>query len=43
VHEAIWTELPTLGRGRAIIASSQFPHPLLIQVRLAASRRNYSQ
>ncbi len=43
VNEAIWEELPTLGRGRAIVASGQYPHPLIAHMRLAASRRNYSR
>lgn len=41
VNEAIWNDVPSLGRGRAVIVSSQFPNPLLVQIRPAASRRNY--
>jgi DNA helicase HerA-like ATPase len=41
VNEAIWDELPTLGRGRAILVSGQFPHPIIARIRVAASRRNY--
>lgn len=41
VNEAIWDDVPSLGRGRAIIVSAQYPHPIIVQVRQAASRRNY--
>lgn len=41
VNEAIWEDVPSLGRGRAIIVSSQYPHPIIAQIRPAASRRNY--
>lgn len=41
VNEGIWNDLPSLGRGRAIIVSSQYPHPIVMQVRPATSRRNY--
>ncbi len=41
VNEAIWDEVPSLGRGRAIIVSAQYPHPIIVQVRQAASKRNY--
>lgn len=41
VNEGIWNDVPTLGKGRAVIVSSQYPHPLIVRVRPAASRRNY--
>lgn len=41
VNEAIWEDVPSLGRGRAIIVSSQYPHPLIVQIRPTSSRRNY--
>jgi DNA helicase HerA-like ATPase len=41
VNEGIWNDVPSLGRGRAIVVSSQYPHPIMLQVRPAASRRNY--
>jgi len=41
VNEAIWEDVPSLGRGRAIIVSSQYPHPIIAQIRPASSRRNY--
>ena len=41
VNEAIWDDVPSLGRGRAIIVSAQYPHPIIGQVRQAASKRNY--
>jgi uncharacterized protein len=41
VNEAIWQDVPSLGRGRAIIVSEQYPHPLIVRIRPAASRRNY--
>lgn len=43
VNEAIWNDVPTLGRGRAVIVSSQFPHPLIVKIRPAASRRYYTE
>jgi uncharacterized protein len=41
INEAIWDDVPSLGRGRAIIVSTQYPHPIIVQVRPAASKRNY--
>ncbi len=41
VNESIWDEVPSLGRGRAVIISSQYPHPLIAHIRPAASKRNY--
>jgi hypothetical protein len=41
VNEGIWQDVPSLGRGRAILVCSQYPHPIMVQVRPAASRRNY--
>lgn len=41
VNEGIWSDVPSLGRGRAIISSGQFPHPIIVQIRPAASKRNY--
>lgn len=41
VNEAIWEDVPSLGRGRAIIVSSQYPHPIIVQIRPTSSRRNY--
>lgn len=41
VNDAIWDEVPTLGRGRAVVVSSQFPHPMIVRIRPAASRRYY--
>lgn len=41
VNEAIWDDVPSLGRGRAIIVSAQYPHPIITQIRPAASKRNY--
>ncbi len=43
INEAIWNDVPALGRGRAVIVSSQFPHPLIINVRPSASRRYYTE
>lgn len=42
VNEAIWNDVPTLGRGRAVIVSSQFPHPIIVKIRPASSRRYYT-
>jgi DNA helicase HerA-like ATPase len=41
VNEGIWEDVPSLGRGRAVIVSSQYPHPLIARIRPAASKRNY--
>src|SRR2546422_8301178 len=41
VNEAIWDDVPSLGRGRAIIVSAQYPHPIIARIRPAASKRNY--
>lgn len=41
INEGIWDDVPSLGLGRAIIVSSQYPHPIIVRLRPAASRRNY--
>jgi len=41
VNDAIWNDVPSLGRGRAILIAGQYPHPIVIQMRPAASKRNY--
>lgn len=41
VNEGIWTDVPTLGRGRAVIVSAQYPHPVITRIRPASSKRNY--
>lgn len=41
VNEAIWDEVPSLGLGRAVIVSAQFPHPIIARIRRAASKRNF--
>ncbi len=41
INEGIWGYVPSLGLGRAIVVSQQFPHPIIVRVRPAASRRNY--
>jgi hypothetical protein len=41
VNEAIWEDVPSLGKGRAIIVSSQYPHPIIVKIRPAASKREY--
>lgn len=41
INEGIWDDVPSLGLGRAIVVSHQFPHPIIVRVRPAASRRNY--
>lgn len=43
VNEAIWNDVPTLGRGRAVIVSSQFPHPIIVKIRPATSRRYFTE
>lgn len=42
VNEAIWNDVPSLGRGRAVIVSSQYPHPIIAGIRPASSKRNYT-
>lgn len=42
VNEGIWSDVPSLGRGRAVIISSQYPHPIIARIRPAASKRNYT-
>jgi DNA helicase HerA-like ATPase len=39
VNEGIWEDVPSLGVGRAVIVSSQYPHPLIARIRRAASMR----
>jgi hypothetical protein len=41
INEAIWDEVPSLGRGRAVIVSGQYPHPIIARIRRAASKRNF--
>ncbi|GCF11393.1 ATP-binding protein [Dictyobacter arantiisoli] len=41
VNEGIWDDVPSLGIGRAIVVSSQYPHPIVVRFRPAASQRNY--
>lgn len=42
VNEGIWGDVPVLGRGRAVVVSQQYPHPLIVRVRPAASKRNFT-
>ncbi len=41
INEGIWDDVPSLGIGRAIVVSSQYPHPIVVRIRPAASQRNY--
>jgi DNA helicase HerA-like ATPase len=41
VNDAIWSDVPSLGRGRAIVVAAQYAHPIVVQIRPAASKRNY--
>jgi len=41
VNEGIWNDVPSLGRGRAVLIAGQYPHPVVVQIRPAASKRNY--
>lgn len=41
VNEGLWNDVPTLGRGRAIVVAGQYPHPIVVQMRPASSKRNY--
>lgn len=42
INEGIWDDVPSLGIGRAIVVSSQYPHPIMVRIRPAASQRNYT-
>jgi len=42
VNEAIWDEVPTLGQGRSIIISPQFHHPIMTNMRLCKTNREYT-
>jgi uncharacterized protein len=42
VNAAIWEDVPSLGQGRAIVVSGQYPHPVITRIRPASSRRNYT-
>lgn len=42
INDGIWDEVPSLGIGRAIVVSSQYPHPIIVRIRPAASQRNYT-
>jgi len=42
INEGIWDDVPSLGIGRAIVVSSQYPHPIIVRIRPAASQRNYT-
>jgi hypothetical protein len=41
INEGIWDDVPSLGVGRTVIVSSQYPYPIIARIRPAASRRNY--
>jgi uncharacterized protein len=41
INDGIWGDVPSLGRGRAVIVAAQYPHPIVVQMRPAASKRNY--
>lgn len=43
VNEAIWDEVPTLGQGRSIIISPQFQHPIMTNMRLCKTNREYTE
>lgn len=42
INEGIWDDVPSLGIGRAIVVSTQYPHPIVVRIRPAASQRNYT-
>lgn len=42
VNEAIWDEVPMLGQGRCIIISPQFQHPIMTNIRLSKTKREYT-
>jgi DNA helicase HerA-like ATPase len=42
INDGIWDDVPSLGIGRAIVVSSQYPHPIIVRIRPAASQRNYT-
>jgi DNA helicase HerA-like ATPase len=40
VNEAIWDDVPSMGRGRAVIVcQGQYPHPIIARIRPASSYR----
>ncbi len=39
VNEAIWSDVPTLGQGRAVIISPQYRHPILARMNPSSSKR----
>lgn len=42
INDGIWDDVPSLGIGRAIVVCSQYPHPITVRIRPAASQRNYT-
>lgn len=41
VNEKIWDVLPTLGPGQAIVVSSQYDHPIIVDVRPSLCERKF--
>lgn len=39
VHEALWTNLPSLGPGQCLVTGAVFKNPLFVEIRPAKSRR----
>jgi hypothetical protein len=42
INDGIWDDVPNLGIGRAIVVCRQYPHPIIVRIRPAASQRNYT-
>jgi DNA helicase HerA-like ATPase len=43
VNSSIWSEVPVLGQGRALILSPQYRHPILCEVRPCSSNRRMTE
>jgi Helicase HerA, central domain len=42
VNEAVWSEVPLFGQGRALIVSPQFSHPVLCDIRPCLTNREHT-
>ncbi len=42
VHEALWSNLPSLGSGQCLVTGAVFKHPLFVEMRPAKSRRMHT-
>lgn len=42
INEAIWDDVPILGQGRCIIISPQYQHPIMTNMRICKTNREYT-